>query len=100
MQSELNFKTLSTEDKPLFEQLCMEKTLLEGWSEVRRNRGASGIDGQTIASFETRLPEEISRLKEELENLREKSNVGDGGISLFVDEAGANRVGIEINVPA
>ena len=32
------------------------------------NRGASGIDGQTIEAFELRLSEEIKQLQEELEN--------------------------------
>jgi group II intron reverse transcriptase/maturase len=68
LQSEMNLNTLSIDSKYLFEQLCTEKKLLEGWREVRRNRGTSGSDGQTIETFEMKLHEEIKRLKEELEN--------------------------------
>jgi group II intron reverse transcriptase/maturase len=35
---------------------------------VKRNRGASGSDGQTIDDFEAKLHEEIKRLKQELES--------------------------------
>jgi RNA-directed DNA polymerase len=70
MQSKLNFEALPQDSKDLFEQLCTERTLLEGWREVKRNRGTSGSDGQTIDTFNKRLHEEIKRLKEELENWR------------------------------
>lgn len=66
MQSEMNLDTLSIDSKYLFEQLCTEKKLLEGWREVRRNRGTSGSDGQTIEEFETRLHEEIKQLRQDL----------------------------------
>ena len=68
MQSEMNLNTLSIDRKYLFEQLCTEKKLLQGWREVRRNRGTSGSDGQTIETFEAQLPEEIKRLRQELES--------------------------------
>lgn len=41
---------------------------MQGWREVRGNRGASGIDGQTIDSFDLRAREEIKQLQEELVN--------------------------------
>ena len=63
-QSEPKFETLSIETKYLFEQLCTEKKLLEGWREVRRNRGTSGIDGKTIESFELSLDKEVKQLQE------------------------------------
>jgi hypothetical protein len=59
LQSEMNLDTLSIDSKHLFEQLCTEKKLLQGWSEVKRNRGTSGSDGQTIGTFEAQLYEEI-----------------------------------------
>lgn len=66
MQSEMDRNTLSIDNKHLFEQLCTEKKLLEGWREVRRNRGTSGSDGQTIEDFEAQLHEEIKQLRQEL----------------------------------
>lgn len=68
MQSEMNQNTLSMDSKYLFEQLCTEKKLLQGWREVRSKRGTSGIDGQTIEDFEAQLHEEIKRLRQELGN--------------------------------
>ena len=73
MQSKMNIDTLSTDSKHLFEQLCTDKKLLEGWREVKRNRGTSGSDGQTIEAFEARLHEEITRLRQELENWKYES---------------------------
>ena len=70
MQGKLNFEALPIDSKHLFEQLCTERRLLEGWREVKRNRGTSGIDGQTIDTFNKTLHEEIKQLKEELENWR------------------------------
>jgi group II intron reverse transcriptase/maturase len=64
----MNINTLSVDSKYLFEQLCTEKKLLEGWREVKRNRGTSGSDGQTIETFEAQLHEEIKRLRQELES--------------------------------
>jgi RNA-directed DNA polymerase len=66
LQSEMNLEALPIDSKYLFEQLCTEKKLIEGWREVRRNRGTSGCDGQTIEEFETRLHEEIKQLRQEL----------------------------------
>lgn len=68
MQSKLNIEELPIDSEHLFEQLCTERRLLEGWREVKKNRGSSGSDGQTIGEFETRLHEEIKQLKEELES--------------------------------
>lgn len=72
MQSKLDIEELPIDSEHLFEQLCTERRLLEGWREVKRNRGSSGSDGQTIGDFETRLHEEIKQLKEELENWQYK----------------------------
>ena len=68
LQSKMNIDALSIDSKHLFEQLCTDKKLLEGWREVKRNRGTSGSDGQTIEAFESRLHEEIKQLKQELES--------------------------------
>ncbi len=66
MQSNMNLSLLSIDSKHLFEELCTEWKLMQGWREVKRNRGSSGVDGQTTDTFELRLSEEIKQLKEEL----------------------------------
>lgn len=52
----------------LFETLCSEAILYKGFQAVKRNKGAPGIDGQTVEAFEGNLGEELSQLIEELSN--------------------------------
>ena len=66
MHSQMTLDLLSKDSKHLFEQLCSEWSLMQGWRDVKRNRGTSGIDGQTIETFEHKLQEEIKQSKEEL----------------------------------
>jgi group II intron reverse transcriptase/maturase len=54
------------EEPRLFESLCAMHYLGVGFELVKRNRGASGIDGVSIADFEANLDEELSRLQQEL----------------------------------
>ena len=61
-------RDLLTDDYRLFEDLCATHWLAEGFRRVRKNKGAPGIDGVTIAEFESRLDEELSRLTAELES--------------------------------
>lgn len=62
----MNQDMLSLDTKHLFEQLVTEKNLLRGWYEVRRNKGAAGIDGVTLQDFEKRAHKEIKQLRQEL----------------------------------
>ena len=52
----------------LFEELCRIEGLRAGFKRVRKNKGSPGIDGVTIAEFESRLDEELSQLQQELES--------------------------------
>jgi group II intron reverse transcriptase/maturase len=52
----------------LFDLLTSEWELEKGFKSVKKNHGAPGIDGVTIARFEKRLVEELGRLKKELES--------------------------------
>jgi retron-type reverse transcriptase len=52
----------------LFEELCRIEWLGAGFKRVRKNKGSPGIDGVTIAEFESRLDEELSQLRQELES--------------------------------
>lgn len=91
MQSKLNIGNLSIDSEHLFEQLCTERRLLEGWREVKKNRGSSGSDGQTIEAFNAQLHEEIKQLKKELEHWQYKPHPvrrveipkPDGGVRLL-----------------
>jgi group II intron reverse transcriptase/maturase len=56
------------EEPRLFENLCSTLYLGVGFTLVKRNRGAAGIDGVSIEDFETRLEEELSQLQQELTN--------------------------------
>lgn len=52
----------------LFESLCDPSLLRSGFNEVRKNKGAPGIDGVTITEFEACLHKELSQLTAELES--------------------------------
>ena len=64
----MNENDLLKEEPSLFDQLCSTLYLGAAFKQVKKNKGKSGIDGITIADFETRLDEELSQLKEELAN--------------------------------
>ncbi len=59
---------LLLDETRLFEALCSIERLEAGFRRVKKNKGSPGIDGITIAEFESRLSEELSRLKEDLES--------------------------------
>ncbi len=61
-------RDLFIDELSLFEQLCLVERLEAGFRRVKKNKGSPGVDGVTIAEFESRLSEELGRLKEELES--------------------------------
>jgi group II intron reverse transcriptase/maturase len=60
--------TLSIEEPRLFDHLCTTNVLAYAFKEVRKNKGAPGVDGVTVKDFETNLNKELDQLKMELEN--------------------------------
>lgn len=52
----------------LFEQIITLEELTGSFKEVKRNKGAAGVDGQSIESFEENLFEELTQLQQELIN--------------------------------
>lgn len=50
----------------LYDRLLSERALVRGFEKVRRAKGAPGVDGQTIAAFESGLLDEVNRLVCEL----------------------------------
>ena len=54
------------EEPSLFDPLCSTLYLSAGFKQVKKNKGSPGIDGVTLADFEARLDEELSRLQQEL----------------------------------
>ncbi|WPY01781.1 Group II intron reverse transcriptase/maturase (plasmid) [Candidatus Trichorickettsia mobilis] len=56
------------EKENLYEALCTNYVLYEGFCNVKKNQGAAGIDAQSIRDFEANLEIELERLKEELVN--------------------------------
>jgi group II intron reverse transcriptase/maturase len=68
IESEMRQRDLFIEEPRLFEVLCSIERLEAGFRRVKKNKGSPGVDGITIAEFESDLIEELSRLKEELES--------------------------------
>ena len=56
-------RDLLTDERRLFEELCTTIWLEEGFRRVKKNKGSPGVDGVTIAEFESRLDEELRQLK-------------------------------------
>lgn len=52
----------------LVDKVYKRKNLEMAWEKVRRNRGAGGVDDQSIEEFERVLDEQLDRLHRELEN--------------------------------
>ena len=50
--------TNAYEEPGLFEHLCSTEVLKAGFKQVKKNKGKPGIDGMSIADFETCLDEE------------------------------------------
>ena len=50
----------------LVDKVYKEKNLRLAWERVKANRGAGGIDGQTLAEFEADLDVHLKRLHDEL----------------------------------
>ena len=50
----------------LIDKVYKQKNLELAWDKVRRNKGAGGIDGQSITEFESNSGEYLARLHDEL----------------------------------
>jgi group II intron reverse transcriptase/maturase len=50
----------------LVDKVYKSKNLQLAWERVKANRGAGGMDGETLQSFEARLDEQLKRLHEAL----------------------------------
>ncbi|MFB5761665.1 group II intron reverse transcriptase/maturase [Paenibacillus medicaginis] len=56
----------------IYGQILFERKLHEAWLQVKENKGAGGIDGETLESYEKKLDENLSGL---LQKLRDKAYV-------------------------
>ena len=54
------------EEPRLFDYRCVKEYLCAGFKQVKKNKGKPGIDGVSIADFESRLDEELSQLQQKL----------------------------------
>jgi hypothetical protein len=50
----------------LIDKIYQRKNLEMAWEKVRANRGAGGVDGQSVADFELQRDEQLDRLHREL----------------------------------
>lgn len=58
--------TGAKKEHSLIDKVYKRKNLERAWESVRRNQGAGGIDGQSIAAFEEHREEHLERLAKEL----------------------------------
>lgn len=59
-------QTLPLGERKLFEILTSKSVLRRAYEEVRRNKGAPGVEGVTVEDFACRREEELTHLREEL----------------------------------
>ena len=52
----------------LVDKVYTPKNLELAWQKVKRNRGAGGVDGQSLEEFQAELGEQLGRLHEELKS--------------------------------
>ena len=52
----------------LVDKVYKRKNLEMAWEKVRQNRGAGGIDGESIEAFEREAVAKLERLREELKH--------------------------------
>ena len=50
----------------MVDKVYKQKNLAMAWTKVKANRGAGGVDGQTLKTFEMDLEHHLERLHEEL----------------------------------
>jgi RNA-directed DNA polymerase len=62
----MNDQDLLMEEARLYDHRCETAWWRAGFEQVKKNRGAPGIDRVTIADFEAGLDVELRRLQEEL----------------------------------
>ena len=54
----------------LMDKVCAPKTLTLAWERVRANRGAAGVDGQSVARFEAQADRYLAELGRDLQEGR------------------------------
>ncbi|MBU2515878.1 hypothetical protein KJ966_31545 [bacterium] len=64
----MRYEQLTTDQRSLYDQLCCKYVLAQGFKAVKKNKGAPGIDNESIETFESCLDEELSKLSSELES--------------------------------
>ncbi len=64
----MRYEQLTTDQRSLYDQLCCKYVLEQGFKAVKKNKGAPGIDDESIETFESCLDEELSKLSSELES--------------------------------
>ena len=55
-------------DENLFDRIISVNTLYQAWYQVKRNKGAAGVDGVSVNEFAENLNEELVQLSKDLQN--------------------------------
>jgi RNA-directed DNA polymerase len=77
----------------LYGQLLSKRCLYEAFRHVKRNKGAAGIDGQSLRAFETNLEVELSCLLLELKEKRYRAQPV-RRVAIAKDDGGERLLGI------
>jgi group II intron reverse transcriptase/maturase len=77
----------------LYGQLLSMRRLYQAFKHVKRNRGAAGVDGQSLAAFEANLEVELSCLLSELKEKRYRAQPV-RRVTIAKDDGGERQLGI------
>jgi RNA-directed DNA polymerase len=72
IQLELGFE----DKRSLFEMILDTYNLKTAFKQVKKNKGAPGIDGITIEEFEQNLEEELNQLRQKVQSWSYKPRFG------------------------
>jgi retron-type reverse transcriptase len=77
----------------LYGQLLSKQRLYEAFRHIKRNKGAAGIDGQSLGAFEANLEVELSCLLLELKEKRYRAQPV-RRVAIAKDDGGERLLGI------
>ena len=52
-------------DNTLLEEMLSDKNIMEAYKQVKRNKGAPGIDGMTVSELKGYLDESVGIIREQ-----------------------------------
>ena len=59
-------------DNTLLEEMLSDKNIMEAYKQVKRNKGAPGVDGMTVSELKGYLDENLEIIREQIRSRKYK----------------------------